>query len=356
MRRRWPDIELAGVGGRMMQDAGVRLVAGITSVIGIVEIISSYKTLKDTLHKTIEALEAERPDVVVLIDYWGFNSRVGMRAREMGIKVLYYCCPQVWAWRPSRLHKMKLFVDHTAVIHPFEVPFYEREGIPSEFVGHPVLDDMAPYSTDKSKAKAELGLDQDKPWIALMPGSRRMELTRLLPVYEGLVRMIRSEYPDHGIVISIAPNINESDFKDSFDRIRRMGAIATGRNIALLYSASEAAVVTSGTAAFQATFRSTPIVVIYKMSPLTSFIMRRLVSIKNANMANIILGREAIPELHQGRVRPDEIMRLLRQLLDGGALRDSVLGAMSEVSAKFAGRNPSARAAEIAGDLAGWAA
>lgn len=349
-------MEIAGVGGRMMQEAGVRLVAGITSVIGIVEILSSYKTLKQTLNSTISAMERERPDIVVLIDYWGFNSRVGMRARELGIKVLYYCCPQIWAWRQNRIHKLKLFADRTAVIHPFEVPFYEREGIPSEFVGHPVLDDMAPYTKDKTQAKAELGLDANKQWIALIPGSRRMELTRLLPVYEALVGRIRSEYPEHGIVMSIAPNVNEADFQDSFDRIRAMGVTTTSKNIALLYSASEAAVVTSGTAAFQATFRSTPIVVIYKMSPVTSFIMRRLVSIKNANMANIILGREAIPELHQGRANDEEIMKLLRQLVKGGALRDSVLAAMREVSAMFEGKDPSMRAATIAGELAGWAA
>jgi lipid-A-disaccharide synthase len=352
----WPDARVLGVGGERMRQAGVEVFSGIAGAFGLVEAVSSYRAVRNTFNVTVSKMKEASPDVVVLIDYPDFNFRVGKKARDMGVRVLYYVSPQVWAWRSGRVRTMAEFVDRMAVVLPFEERIYADARIPCEFVGHPIMDDMASLTSDKKAAREALGLDPERPCLALLPGSRRSEMKRHLPLLLELVKRFRKEYPDYSLFMPVAPNTNEDECGDYFEELRREGVKVGKENAVVVYSASEAAVVASGTATLQAAFRETPMVVIYRMFPLTYLIGRMVIKIKYATIANLILGREAVPELLQGRANPEEILKQLRALLSDSGRREMMMEDLRAVKSQFGGRKPSRRVAEMTGELAGWQA
>lgn len=350
-----PGVKLMGVGGSRMEAAGVELVAGMTHAMGISETLTLLPRIKRSFDSVVAALKRERPGLVVLIDYPDFNFRLGARAKAMGCKVLYYVSPQVWAWRAGRVHTMKRFVDRMAVLLPFEADIYREVGIPCEFVGHPVLDDMSTHTEDRTEAAHMMGLDPAKRYVALLPGSRATELTRLLPVLADVAREVRAKYPEHEILVSVAPNVEVARFHDLFVALEDIGCRLVHHNIALLYTLADASVVASGTAAFQAVFRSAPIVVIYKTSRFSEFVIRMLAKVSYVNLANLILGREAVRELLQELCTPANIMRELEPLLDrGGARRSGVVADLTSVRRMFEGKDPSRRVAAMVGEMLAW--
>lgn len=337
-----------------MKQAGVELVAGITSAIGIVEVLRSFGEIKRTLDMTVEAIEKVRPDVLVLIDYPDFNFRVAKKARRMGIKVLYYVTPQVWAWRKGRVRQMAGFVDRAAVILPFEEDLLRSAGIEAEFVGHPIYEEMLGAIPEKHVARKMLGLDPQRPYVSFLPGSRDVELSRLLPVYLDAVDIFSHEHPSYGIVLSVAPNIDADKYSHELASFRERGVVVTREDISTIYAASDASIVASGTAAFQAVFTGTPIAVVYKISPLTHFIMRRLVDLKYVNLANIILGREAVRELLQDDATADAIAGELGSLLHDAQRREAMGRDLEEVRRIFDSRRPTERVVEIVAEMARW--
>jgi lipid-A-disaccharide synthase len=338
-----------------MEAAGVELVAGMTHAMGISETLTLLPRIKRSFDSVVAALRRERPALVVLIDYPDFNFRLGARAKAMGCKVLYYVSPQVWAWRPGRVHTMKRFVDRMAVLLPFEADIYRKVGIPCEFVGHPVLDDMSTHTEDRAEAARVMGLDPAKRYVALLPGSRATELTRLLPVLADVAREIRAKYPSHEILVSVAPNVDVARFQELFGALEDSGCRLVRHNIALLYTLADASVVASGTAAFQAVFRSAPIVVIYKTSRFSEFVIRMLAKVSYVNLANLILGREAVRELLQELCTPANIMRELEPLLDlGSARRSCVVADLTSVRRMFEGKDPSRRVAAMIAEMLAW--
>ena len=353
---RWPDTRVMGVGGLRMREAGVEIVGGLTNAIGLVEVIMKLGKLKRSLDMTVASIEKERPDVLVLIDYPDFNFRVARRVRKMGIKILYYVTPQVWAWRKGRVRQMAGFVDRAAVILPSEEGFLRGAGIDAEFVGHPMAEEMAGSVTGKDESKQLLGLDPEKPYVALLPGSRDSELRKLLPVFLEVAGRFSIENPKYGILLSIAPNIDADKYSGLVASFRELGVHVTREDISSVYSASEAAVVASGTAAFQAVFTGTPITVVYKVSPVTYFIMTRLVDLKYVNLANIILGREAVRELLQDNAGADNITAELTSLVSDSEKRKSIINDLAAVGSMFLGKRPTERVAAIIGEMAGWEA
>lgn len=353
---KWPGVRVLGVGGRKMEEAGVKLVAGITSAIGLVEVLRKLGEIKRAMDMTVSAIEKERPDVLVLIDYPDFNFRVARRVRRLGIKILYYVTPQVWAWRKGRVRQMAAFVDRAAVILPFEESYLREAGIDAEFVGHPIAEEMENRVPEKQEAKRLLELDPQKPYIALLPGSRDSELGRLLPVLLDTARKFSAEHPEYGYILSIASNIDAERYAEQIKAFRDLGAVITRVDLAPVYAASEAAVVASGTAAFQAVFTGTPIAVIYRVSSITYFIMRRLVDLKYVNLANLILDREAVREIIQEEATGENIASELKGLVLDVNRRQRVRDDLARVSSMFQGRRPSERVAAITGEMAGWQA
>ena len=355
LKSRYPDTRISGVGGSRMREAGVELVAGITSAIGLVEIIRKYGELKRTLNAAIQALTRNKPDVLVLIDYPDFNFRVAKKARAMGIKVLYYVTPQVWAWRKGRVHQMAKLIDRAAVILPFEEKLLRDAGINAEFVGHPIAGDMRSKVLPMQEAKDELGLEQTRDYIALLPGSRDSELSRLLPIMLESVKLFNSRYPGYEFILSIAPNIERHKYSEQIAQFEQEGVKVMGDDIALLYAASRAGVVASGTAAFQAVFTGTPIAVIYKVAWLTYFIMNKLVDLKYFNLANMILDKEALRELLQDDATAEKICSELNSMLVDSEKSERIKSDLKEVRLMFQDRRPTERVVSIIEEMAGWA-
>jgi lipid-A-disaccharide synthase len=353
LRDLMPGVRILGVGGQRMKEAGVEVFAGIAGAFGLTEALSAYRDVRRSYRKAVGALTKDRPDVVVLIDYPDFNFRLAARAKEQGIPVLYYVSPQVWAWRRGRVKTMARIADRVAVVLPFEEEIYRESGLPCEFVGHPVLDDMSSPTGDKAKAKEALGLEADRPYLAVLPGSRRSELSRLLPLVLAVVRGFRARHPEYGYVLPVAPNVRTEEYRSWFDALKREGVAVTHEGAVLAFDASEAAVVASGTAALQAVLREVPLVVIYKVFPLTYFLGRIFINVKFINIANLILGREAVPELIQKEATPEGVLEALEPLLAEGSRRERMLEDLRAVKGMFGERRPSRRVAEMVAEMAG---
>ena len=339
-----------------MREAGVEVFAGYSSAIGLIEALAVFREVKRTYDKTVEVMERERPEVVVLIDYPDFNFRVGAKARELGAKVLYYVSPQIWAWRSGRIHTMKRFIDQAAVLLPFEEKIYLEAGIPCEFVGHPIMEEMSSFTDDKSQARKELGLDADGELVALLPGSRPSELKTLLPIYLESVRLMKKEHPELNYVLSLAPNLERTEYEGLLSPFEQEGITISRENAVLMYTAADAAVVASGTAALQGVFRETPLVVLYKVSPITYWLIRMIASAKYANLANIILDREVVPELLQGDATAPNVVRVLKSMLGDWDKNNEIQSDLHRVRQMFHGKRPTLRVADMVGALAGWPA
>lgn len=356
LKKNWQDIRIFGIGGKRMQEAGVEVFAEYSSAIGLVEALSVYKEVKKTLATTIELMERERPEVVVLIDYPDFNFRVGLKAKELGLKVLYYVSPQIWAWRGGRINTMKKFIDQAAVLLPFEEQIYADAGIPCEFVGHPIMEEMSSHTRDRAQARLEMGLDPSGQLIALLPGSRPTELRMLLPVILDSVRLMKKRHPQMSYVLSVAPNIKREDYKELLDPFESEGVAITDKNVLLIYSAADAAIVASGTAALQGVFRGTPLVVIYKASLITYILLKMILNIRYANLANIILDQEAVPELLQGDATAENIVDVVTGLLEDSEGNRQKQKDLDLVREMFKFKRPTRRVAEMVGTLARWSA
>ncbi len=338
-----------------MRQAGVELFSGIESSFGFTEAISTYRTVKETFNKTVQKLKHERPDVVVLIDYPDFNFGVGREARRVGIRVLYYVSPQVWAWRRGRVKTMTEVANRIAVLLPFEESIYRDVGLPCEFVGHPILDEINLLPNDRKELKTRLGLDPEQKYIAVLPGSRRHELKRLLPVLLGVMKKFKKEFPEYGFVMPIAPNMDTMKFSSQLEACENEGAVILKESAVPAMASSEAAVVASGTAALQAAFLGTPLVVIYKIFPLTYYIGRTFIlNVKYISLVNILLDRPVVKELLQGRANVSNIMEELRKMLLDKEYRESMFSSFEDVKSLFADMRPSMRTAEIVGEMAGW--
>lgn len=352
----WPDVRITGVGGERMKKAGVEVFAGIGGAFGLVEVVSSLKSLRETFNKTVETFKEERPDVLILIDYPDFNFKVAEEARKEGIKVLYYVTPQVWAWRKGRVRKIGRLAQRVAVILPFEEAIYRDAGIWCEFVGHPILDEIYTVPKGKDEAKALLGLEADRPYMALLPGSRTVELERLLPLMLDVVRGAKKEFPDYGFVMPLAPNLDLGKFRPRIERLRKEGVESVKGGSLLALSASDAAVIASGTAVLQAAFLERPMVVVYKVSPVSYQLARLILDVKYITLVNILLDRPVIAELIQNDAASDKVLAELRRLTGDSAYRQRLLGELRFVRSMFSGKRPSLRVAEIAGEMAGWEA
>ncbi len=354
LRKKIPGLTVIGIGGQRMQSAGVRLIAGIASAFGVAEAISAIRSLRKSFQNAVDALSREKPAVLVLIDYPDFNLRLAEKAKQKGIRVLYYVSPQVWAWRKNRIFRIARLVDRMAVILPFEVDIYREIGLDCEFVGHPVLDEIRGIETDKAGLKQKLGMDPDKPLLSLLPGSRTHEIDRLLPILVALRDIFSSEFSDFQYCIPFAPNTDLTKYQALIGPLKEFGVIINqGRSLEVL-AASDCAVLASGTATLQAVLLGVPIVVIYKVSLLTAFIGKILIHAKFMTLANILSDREVVKEFLQEGVTLPNIMDELRKILTDGAHRAAMLDSYSRIHQIFTSRHASERVAEIVIEMAGW--
>ena len=313
MKKRNPAVELYGVGGDKMIAEGFRIVYHIREVnfMGFVEVIRHLPVIRAVTFTLKQILQLKRPDVVVLVDYPGFNLRFAKIVKKLGIRIVYYISPQVWAWHRSRVKQMKKLVDKMLVIFPFEVPFYEKEGVPVEFVGHPLLEVVESTMEDRHFRK-RYGLDPELPILAVLPGSRRQEIDNIFPAMLSAAKAVARER-NMQVAIGVAPTLDEGYFRT----MHGSGTVplVKGATYDLMHHAAFA-MVTSGTATLETAMFSTPMVVVYKTSWMTYLIGRLLVQVKNIGLVNIVAGRTIVPEFIQHRATAKNLAESMMDLFE----------------------------------------
>ncbi|MDZ7845935.1 MAG: lipid-A-disaccharide synthase [Owenweeksia sp.] len=327
-------------GGDRMQAAGGQLVKHYRELafMGFAEVLMNLRIILGNLKMCRADIEAFQPDALILIDYPGFNMRIAKWAHARGFKVLYYISPQVWAWKQSRVHKLKRDVDRMICILPFEQDFYQSFNLKVDFVGHPLIDavDQRPVFSE-SQRKSDLKLDDSKPVIALLPGSRKQEIKAMLPA---MLRAVR-KFSKYQAVLAVAPS-QELDFYHQVADLKGV-AMVQGRTYDLL-EVSQVALVTSGTATLETALFKVPQVVCYKANWLSYWIARQLVKVKYISLVNLIADREIVTELIQSDMNGKRLAREMETCLKR---KDYFEKAYVELREKLGGPGASKRAADI---------
>ncbi|MGR9106086.1 MAG: lipid-A-disaccharide synthase [Gammaproteobacteria bacterium] len=315
LQKQLPGIRAFGMGGAHMRKAGidVRYDSSKIAVIGLDGLIRGYPKIRNALRSMQKMACEERPDLLICVDYKEFNFRLARHAKACGVKVLFYVSPQFWAWRPGRVRKYGQVIDHMAVIFPFEVPFYEAYQIPVSFVGHPLADAVHPSKT-RSEALAELELDDTKPIVGLLPGSRPGEIKRLLPVMLLAARKLLENFPGMQFVLVQASSIDDRQIA-SLLKPGDPDLCITKENPYDAIQCCDAVITTSGTATLEVALLGVPMVITYKVTPITYWLGRLLVNIPFIGLPNIISGRKIVEELIQHRATPGAIAAEIRKIL-----------------------------------------
>ena len=298
IRRRQPGAAIFGLGGQRLMAGGGELLADYRglSVTGLVEALRVLPKSFSVLNRLVEAAKSEKPNALVVIDFPDFNFRLAAAVKKLGIPIVYYISPQLWAWRKSRMQLMKRLADRVLVIFPFEEQMYQDAGVPVQFVGHPLVD-LARAQEPKDRFVRHLGLDAGRPIVALLPGSRPNEVERLLPVMRDAVARIIGQLPEAQFVIARAPTLDDRLFSNTkWDATQPIEVLARTDDVLAI---SDVAVTASGTATVQAALHGRPMVVIYRLSPMTYRLGRRFLLVDNVAMVNLIAGRRIVPELIQ---------------------------------------------------------
>ncbi len=343
LKRLVPALEILGVGGDLMRQEGMELIYHIRelSFMGFLEVVKHLPVIRSVERTLTTLLDLKRPDVLVLIDYPGFNLRFARIAKKRGIKVVYYISPQVWAWHRSRVKKMKTVVDKMLVIFPFEEEFYRREGIDVEFVGHPLLE-VLETGLDRAGFFKRFGIPPETRILALIPGSRTQEIHNIFPVMLGVARRLQQEF-DLEVAISVAPTLDQNFFESMFDV---SGFHLIKHATYELMENAHFALVTSGTATLETACFRTPMFVVYKTSWFTYLLGRLLVSVKNIGLVNIVAGKQIVPEFIQHRANIETMTRAARALLNDQSQLAAMREELSTIKSKLGTTGASQRVAE----------
>jgi lipid-A-disaccharide synthase len=341
-----PATRIAGLGGDHLRAAGAELVGdyrGLT-VTGLVEAARVLPRAWAAHRALVSRARRERPDALVVVDFPDFNFRLAAALHRLGIPVIYYVCPQVWAWRPGRLRVLKRLVDRALVIFPFEAPLYRDAGIPVEFVGHPLLD-LAKASGSRDALADEWGLDRRAPTVALLPGSRPNELRSTVPTLVAALPLVAARVPGVQFVVARAPNLPDRLFDPL--RTARGGRIVevAGRTDDVLHAA-DVVITASGTATVQTAIHERPMVIVYRLSALTYRLGKRFVKLDTYGMANLVAGRRIVPELIQDAFTPEAVAAETSRYFDDPAYAARTRAALADVRSRLGEPGASRRAAE----------
>lgn len=353
MRAVDPSIAFCGVGGRNLEAEGVRLIARSSemAVVGLTEVFSKLRFIAGVFFRLRGMLRAEKPDLLILIDYPDFNLRLAAAAKDAGVPVFYYISPQVWAWRKKRVHRIRRIVDRMAVILPFEKDVYAEMGVDVDFVGHPLLDAVT-RTRSRREALAAFGLRDARPIVAILPGSREKEVTALLPEMAGAAEILARDFEGAQFVLPLADTVDPA----------LVEGILRGRTVPVtvlqgqMYDAvgiSDAAMVASGTATLETALLGTPMVIAYRISPLTAAVGRRVIRVTHIGLVNLIAGRTLAPELVQESATAPRLAAEVKAILADGRRSDAMRRELAEIRQKLGEPGAARRAASIALGLMG---
>jgi len=310
LKKLTPSLEMFGIGGDLLAREGMTLLhhANELGIIGLFNVLRHLPMFRRVFRETVERIAQERPDAVLLVDYPGFNLRLAKTCKEFGLHVVYYISPQVWAWRQGRVRHIAKYVDRMIVLFPFEEEFYRAHDVPVTYVGHPLIEQLAGVG-----GAAAAPLHQDELRIALLPGSRRQEVSALLPAMLDAVELLRRERNVNAYIIQ-APTIE----RDELLAIVK----AKGIDVPILphdrgegVAAADISLSASGTATLESAVLGTPVVVMYRLSRLTYLLGKKLVRLPHWSLVNIVAGKEVVPELIQSEVNGERIAAEVRRIV-----------------------------------------
>lgn len=348
-----PETAIYGVGSKQMQTAGVRMLADAKeiSVVGITEVLARLGVIYRVYASLKRFLKNERPDLLVLIDFPDFNIILGKAAQRLGIPVLYYISPQVWVWRKGRIKKIARLVKAMIVVFPFEVPLYAKAGVDVRFVGHP-LTDVVRSDLTREQAISVFGLDASRRTIALLPGSRKSELTHLLPDMLAAAKMLSTRFHDLQFILPVAPTLEPGFVRMFVEQCGVPVRVVEGRVYDAL-RASDAAIVTSGTATLETGLMAIPMVIVYRISAITYFILSRLVhaGLEHVGLVNIVADKRLVPELIQEESTPQHMADAVARMLTDPVYYDQIRMGLDGVRKRLGDAGASARAAAVVREL-----
>ncbi|MDP2697788.1 lipid-A-disaccharide synthase [Thalassospira sp.] len=353
LRRKNSDIQFIGVGGPRMIAEGMESLFPMDemSVMGLAEIIPHIPHLLRRIRQTADYARDQRPDVVITIDAPDFSFRVGKRLAGSGIPLVHYVAPSVWAWRPGRAKKIAGFLDHLLAILPFEPPYFEKEGLPTSFIGHSAVEER--HDGNAARFRDVHGIGQDEKIVTVLPGSRHSEVKKLLPVFAEGVEQLTARYPECKIVIPTVSKVADMVTAEAGKWPCKPIVVLGDQDRRDAFSVSHAALAASGTVSLELAIAGVPHVIAYRVHPVTAWLVRRLVRIDTATIVNLVLGNKLVPEFLQENCKADQILPVLEKMIFDEATR-TVHKQGFETASRFLGFGdipPSDKAADVVLDV-----
>ncbi len=326
-----PHLAFWGIGGRMMEEAGVKILVPSSdmAVVGLTEVFSRWRTILKAYFQLKSILKQVCPDLLILIDYPEFNIPLARQAKRFNVPVLYYISPQVWAWRAGRTKKLACRVDRMAVILPFEEGYFRQKGLTVDYVGHPLLDAI-PAGLNKREAMMQLDLEGRSPIIGLLPGSRKEEVIRLLPPMVKAAELLKTRYPRLTCVLPCASTI-PAGLIESIVSLSTVSIKIIEGDIYRALSACDFALVKSGTATLETAIMGVPMVIVYHISPISYWVARMAVKVPFVGLVNLVAGEKVVPELIQNDITPENLVRETVDILESSDRRENMIKKLREV-------------------------
>jgi len=342
-----PHLEIFGIGGNKMRDAGVEIIHDIVelAVVGFIEVLKHIKTFKQIFNKLAVLLETKRPDAVILVDYPGFNLRFAKLVKEKNIPVIYYISPQVWAWGGGRISEIKKYVAKMVVIFGFEEKLYKEAGVKVSFVGHPFLDIVKPEWKKEITIK-HLRLKHHSKKIALLPGSRKQEIQRHLPAMLKACELIKTKLPDAEFILSRRKELDKPMYNKIISASKIKPHSLENRPYEIIEIA-DMAIVCSGSATLETAIMQKPMIVIYKTSFITWLLAKHMIKIPDIGLVNVVAGKRIVPELIQFEATAPNIAKKSLEILNNKNLQGDIRKDLRQVKEKLGERGAIERAAHI---------
>ena len=336
LKKHETDIEFYGMGSEQLQMAGAELLVDCSdiAVVGLVEVLFNYRKIMKALNILRESLRSNPPDLLLLVDYQEFNFKLAETAKELGIRVLFYISPQVWAWRQHRVHKIGKLIDMMAVILPFEEPFYQSANVPVRFVGNPLIDKARP-DKDRQTCFAEYGLNKSKKVIGLFPGSRRGEIKRILPIQLAAAEKLLAEKPDLQFILPVASTLNKEMFSECLEKYSYLNINLVKDLSYNVMQCCDAIITASGTATLEIALMEIPNCITYKIANLSYFILKRIVKIERIGLVNIVADKYIVKEFLQFEAKPQAIADEINLILDDNNYRNNMINELNSVRQKL---------------------
>ena len=343
-----PDLKVWGIGGENMQNQGVNVICDIThwALIGFWEVLKKYTKIRKVFYQILGEIEEKKPDAVILIDYPGFNLRLAEKVKKLGIPIIYYISPQVWAWGKKRVKQIARLVSKMIVIFPFEEELYKKADVSVDFVGHPIMDVLESRENKREDIRNEFGLENGDQLVGIFPGSREQEIRRHLPVFLDVSKVIKQRKENVKFVIGAA----SAEVMEQIKGITSEYPIVCGRAYDVM-EASDLVLTSSGTATLETACFGTPMVVIYKLSCLTYAMIKRLINVPHIAMANVVAQRRIVPEFVQEEANVENISREAIDILENDDRQNKIKNDLAIVRKALGGPGAARRAAKVVSEV-----